>query len=117
MLSLLHAIVFKGALEILRLTVTMEFATSSASRLTICMLIILPIFVFRLALVHPAISQTLYQETALDGVLKAISHRPLAEHALPTAMLDLLIILPEAVSAHVQLQQKGPMLIRPVINA
>lgn len=80
------------------------------------MQIIRPIFVFRLALVHPAISQTHYQATALDGVLMAISHRFLAEPALHTALLAFQTILLEVVWAHAQLQQNRLMLIRPLIN-
>lgn len=87
LLSLQHAIVLQGALETLKLMATMEFATINVLIPIICMLITPLIFVSHPALLHPAISQTLFQATALVGVLMAISHRLVAEPAPHTVLL------------------------------
>lgn len=92
LLSRLRVIVLKNVSGILKLMVTMVFAIISATIQAICMRIILPVCVFHLAPSHPATSQTDSQAIALNGVLMAISHRPVAEPALTTALLVSLTI-------------------------
>lgn len=114
--SQLRDTVLIDALVILKLTDIWEYAIIDAwMQLLLVLLIILPTYVWLLALLAWTTSQIRYQVIVYSGVQRATTHRLLWEHALHTVWLDLLIIWQEAVLVYVQLQLSKPMeILQPI---